>query len=97
LVKFGDNNQAESIHGLGNVMIIQDDKRARAAKAEYDVLAGKVTLSGGSPMALTGDGSIMTADTMHFWRNTGLFKGDKARIVPAGELDVPGLFPEPGR
>lgn len=44
-----------------------------------------------NPMALSGE-SIMTAEVMIFWRDTGKFEGKGARIVPAGDTRMRELF-----
>lgn len=49
----------------GNVLIVQDTKRAMSGQAEYDALEGFVLLSG-SPRVLR-DGNVLTADNIMFY------------------------------
>lgn len=97
-VRFSADNKAENIKAEGNVIIIQEDKRARGAVAEYDVASGLVTLSG-NPMITSGK-NIFTADLIKFWRDDNRMVGEpKSRLViyPEGDGSREKLFGEPIR
>jgi len=97
-VTFSKNNKAESVVAEGNVLIVQDDKRARAMKAEYDVVSGLITLSG-SPMITRGS-DIITAETIKFWRDEERMVAEpQSRLVinTSGEFTHEKLFMEPVR
>jgi lipopolysaccharide transport protein LptA len=96
-VRFDDNNKAQNIIAEGNVIIVQDDKRARAAEAEYRVDDGQITLSG-EPMVMSGK-NIFTAEVMRFWRDENRMVGkpnSRLVIYPEGQ-DTSQLFGEPVR
>lgn len=97
-VLFDDNNKAKNIKAEGNVIIIQEDKRARGAVAEYKVEAGEVSLTG-NPMITSGK-NIFTADEIKFWRDDNRMEGKpKSRLViyPDGDASRDRLFGEPVR
>lgn len=97
-VTFNKQNKAESVKAEGNVIIIQEDKRARAAAAEYLVASGEVTLTG-NPMITSGK-NIFTAETIKFWRDDNRMEGKpKSRLViyPEGDAMRDKLFMEPVR
>lgn len=98
LVLFDENNKARSIKAEGNVVIVQDDKRARAAVAEYKVDVGEITLTG-SPMVTSGK-NILTAEVIKFWRDDNRMEcKPKSRLViyPDGDNSAENLFGDPKR
>jgi lipopolysaccharide export system protein LptA len=98
MVKFDENNRAKSIKAEGNVIIVQEDKRARAAVAEYKVDTGEITLTG-EPMITSGK-NIFTADVIRYWRDDERMEGKpQARLViyPDGDHSSESLFREPKR
>lgn len=52
-VFFDEDNKAKSIKAEGNVIIAQDDIRARGTHVEYDVAAEEITMTG-EPMIVKG-------------------------------------------
>ena len=99
IVRFDEDNKADRIVAEGNVIIVQDDKRARAREAEYKVADGEITLSG-EPMVMSGK-NIFTAEVMRFWRDENRMQGkpnSRLVIYPEGQ-DATALFgvPERGR
>ncbi len=98
MVRFDDQNKAKSIKASGNVIIVQEDKRARAAVAEYKVDTGEITLTG-DPMITRGK-DVMTADVIQFWRDEKRVEGKpRARLIiyPEKDSDRDSLFGEPIR
>jgi len=98
MVKFDENNRAKSIKAEGNVIIVQEDKRARAAAAEYKVDTGEITLTG-EPMITSGK-NIFTAEVIRYWRDDERMEGKpQARLViyPEGDRTKESLFGEPVR
>jgi lipopolysaccharide export system protein LptA len=97
-VRFNDDNKATYIKAEGNVIIIQEDKRARGAVAEYYVDSGEITLTG-NPMITSGK-NIFTADIIKFWRDDNRMEGKpRSRLViyPEGDGSRDRLFMEPAR
>jgi len=100
-VIFSDDNKAKSIKAEGNVIIIQDDKRARAAVAEYKIDVGEITLTG-EPMVTSGR-NILTAEVIKFWRDDNRMEcKPRSRLVIYPDDDSSGpesLFgaPKSGR
>lgn len=97
-VRFDDNNKARNIKAEGNVVIVQADKRARAAEAEYKVDTGEITLQG-EPMVMSGK-NIMTAEVIRYWRDDNRMEGKpNSRLVIYSEDDASrdSLFGEPTR
>ncbi len=97
-VTFNEANRATHIKAEGNVIIIQEDKRARGAVAEYNVETGEVSLTG-NPMITSGK-NIFTADVIKFWRDDGRMEGfPRSRLVlyPEGDTTGERLFMEPRR
>lgn len=98
MVKFDENNRAKSIKAEGNVIIVQEDKRARAAVAEYKVDTGEITLTG-EPMITRGK-NIFTAEVIKYWRDDERMEGKpQARLViyPEGDRSSESLFGDPKR
>lgn len=83
-VFFDDDNQAESIEAIGNVVIEQEETTAWAQKATYEVPSGKIFLEG-SPRIRRGR-DVLEGDTITFWRDDNrMICEPRARLV---------LFPE---
>jgi lipopolysaccharide export system protein LptA len=98
MVLFDSDNKAKSIKAEGNVIIVQEDKRARAAVAEYKVDSGEITLTG-EPMVTRGR-DILTADVIKFWRDDNRMEcKPRARLViyPDNDSRRDNLFGEPKR
>ena len=98
MVTFDENNRARNIKAQGNVIIIQEDKRARAAVAEYKVDTGEITLTG-KPMITSGK-NIFTADVIRYWRDDERMEGkpnSRLIIYPEGDAAMDSLFGEPTR
>lgn len=90
-VFFTDENQAESIEAVGNVVIEQEDTTAWAQKATYDVTTGKIFLEG-SPRIRRGR-DILEGDTITFWRDDNrMICEPQARLVlfPGKDADHGG-------
>ncbi len=95
-VQFNEQNKADKVVAKGRVIIVQEDKRARAAEAEYHVASGEINLKG-NPMVMKGK-NIFTADLMQFWRDEERLVGHpQARLViyPEGDMSADALFGEP--
>ena len=76
-----ESGGAQSIKAEGKVLMVQDDKKARADVAEYDVVSGRVLLSGGPPQVLQ-DRNILEGETIVFWRDEQKVECfPKARLV----------------
>ncbi|HMP91115.1 MAG TPA: LptA/OstA family protein [Kiritimatiellia bacterium] len=98
MVTFDENNRARNIKAQGNVIIIQEDKRARATMAEYNVETGEITLTG-KPMITSGK-NIFTADVIRYWRDDERMEGkpnSRLIIYPEGDAAMDSLFGEPAR
>jgi len=98
MVVFDADNKARNIKAEGNVIIVQEDKRARAAVAEYKVETGEITLSG-KPMITSGK-NIFTADVIKYWRDDERMEGkpnSRLIIYPDGDAKNDSLFGEPVR
>lgn len=97
-ITFNEANKAQKIVAQGNVIIIQEDKRARGDVAEYDVELGMVTLTG-NPMITMGK-NVWAAETITFWRDENRIEGKpRSRLViyPEGDESHDRLFGEPFR
>jgi lipopolysaccharide export system protein LptA len=97
-VEFDEDNNAEKITAKGNVIIVQEDKRARAAEAVYEVPSGRITLKG-EPMVTRGR-DIFTAQVITYWRDDERIEGQpQARLViyPDDDSRRDSLFKEPAR
>jgi lipopolysaccharide export system protein LptA len=80
MVVFDQGNRARNIKAEGNVVIIQEDKRAKSDVAEYEIATGKIVLNG-NPMITSGR-NILTADIMRFWRDENRLECEpNARVV----------------
>lgn len=65
---FTEDGKAQSVKAEGKVLLTQDDKKARADVATYDVLSGKIILAGGPPQVMQGR-NIMEGEVITFWRD----------------------------
>lgn len=65
---FTESGRAQSIKAEGRVLLTQDDKKARADVATYDIETGKVVLAGGPPQVMQGR-NIMEGEVITFWRD----------------------------
>ena len=70
---FTEDGGAQTIKAEGKVLMTQDDKRARADEAIYDVISGRIVLAGGPPQVMQGR-NILEGDVITFWR-------DQQRVV----------------
>ncbi len=85
-VFFDENNQAEMIEAVGNVVMEQEDTTAWARKATYRVEEGTIFLEG-SPRIQRGR-DMLEGDTITFWREDNrMICEPRARLV---------LFPDEG-
>lgn len=79
-VLFSVGNRISEIKAEGKVYIVQDDKRARADVAQYNVDQGIIVLTG-KPQVTRGD-DILTGDKITFWRNQNkMLVEPRARLV----------------
>lgn len=79
-VFFDENNQAESIEAVSQVVVEQEDTKAWASKATYDVVSGMIFLEG-SPRIRRGR-DVLEGDTITFWRDDNkLICEPRARLV----------------
>lgn len=98
MVRFDDDNKAKNIKAEGNVIIVQEDKRARAAIAEYKIDTGEIILSG-DPMITQGK-NVMTADVITFYRDEERVEGKpRSRLIiyPENDSSRDSLFGDPIR
>ncbi len=86
LVLFNSENEVQSIKAEGKVRILQDDKQARSAVAEYHVATGEIILTG-DPQVTRGKDTL-TADVITFWRDE-----DRMECKPNARLVI---FPDEG-
>ena len=66
-VLFDEGNKAKSIKAEGEVYIIQEEKKAKAEKADYDVATGTIVLTG-KPQITQGK-DVVTGETITFFKN----------------------------
>jgi lipopolysaccharide export system protein LptA len=79
-VNFDEKNDVQLIQAEGRVVIVQEDKQARSAKAVYEVAQGTIVLTG-SPEVTRGR-DVLTGDTITFWRDENRMKVEpRARLV----------------
>lgn len=79
-VLFSASNRISEIKAEGKVYIVQDDKRARADVAQYNVDQGIIVLTG-KPQVTRGE-DILTGDKITFWRNDNkMLVEPRARLV----------------
>lgn len=67
-IVFGEDGGAQTIKAEGRVLLSQDDKRARADVATYDVVSGRIVLAGGPPQVMQGR-NILEGEVITFWRD----------------------------
>ena len=73
-VVFDDKNAAKSVKCEGNVYLVQQDKKAKADVAIYDVASGEIQLLG-NPQVTRGQ-DVLTGNKITFWRNDNRMKVD---------------------
>ncbi len=83
VVMFDEHENPVSLEADGNVIILQDDRLAVAQSAFYDVIAGKMVLSGSAEVRRGRD--ILRGDTITFWRDR-----DLVEVVPGTLVLSPG-------
>lgn len=66
-LRFNEEGEASLIEAEGKVVLLQDDKRATAGKAVYDVLTGKIVLRM-KPRVERGK-DYLEGDVITFWRD----------------------------
>ena len=95
MVKFDDSNKARNIKAEGNVVIIQDDKRAKSDIAEYKVDTGEIILRV-NPMITSGR-NILTADVIRFWRdeNRAIFEPNSRLVIYPDDDADKSFFGDP--
>ena len=84
-VLFDGSNKAQSVRAEGNVFLTQEDKKAKADLATYDVASGEIVLTG-NPQVTRGQ-DVLTGDKITFWRNDNRMKVDrraKLMLYPDG-------------
>jgi lipopolysaccharide export system protein LptA len=78
---FAENGGAQTVKAEGKVLLTQDDKKARAEVATYDVTSGRIVLAGGPPQVMQGR-NIMEGEVITFWRDQQRVEcKPKARLV----------------
>jgi lipopolysaccharide transport protein LptA len=86
IIKFTAENDVKSIVAKTDVVIEQEDKRAEAGVAAYDVVSGKMVLED-NPRVRRGK-DILTGDTITFWRDENkMICEPRARLI---------IFPQEG-
>lgn len=78
---FTEDGGAQTVKAEGKVLLAQDDKKARAEVATYDVPTGRIVLAGGPPQVMQGR-NIMEGEVITFWRDQQRVEcKPKARLV----------------
>jgi len=91
-IVFLEDGGAQTIKAEGKVLLTQDDKKARADVATYDVVSGKIVLAGGPPQVMQGR-NILEGEVITFWRDQQRVEcKPRARLVvysedSGGEVD----------
>lgn len=67
-IVFNEDGAAQTIKAEGKVLLTQDDKKARADVATYDVVSGRIVLAGGPPQVMQGR-NILEGEVITFWRD----------------------------
>ena len=67
-IVFTEDGGAQTIKAEGKVLLTQDDKKARADVATYDVVSGRIVLAGGPPQVMQGR-NILEGEVITFWRD----------------------------
>lgn len=91
-IVFAEGGGAETIKAEGKVLLTQDDKRARADVATYDVVSGRIVLAGGPPQVMQGR-NILEGEVITFWRDQQRVEcRPRARLViyseESGDVDA---------
>ena len=86
-VLFDDNNKVKTIRAEGQVYIIQEDKKARADLAVYNVETQVIVLTG-TPQVTQGP-NVLTGDVITFFRAEG-----RMTVEPRSKLVI---FPKDGK
>lgn len=82
---FTEAGGAQTIKAEGKVLLTQGDKKARADVAVYDVVSGRIVLSGGPPQVMQGR-NILEGEVITFWRDEQRLEcKPKARLVVYSE------------
>ena len=82
---FTEEGGAQTIKAEGKVLLTQDDKKARADVATYDVVSGRIVLAGGPPQMMQGR-NILEGEIITFWRDQQRLEcKPKARLVVYSE------------
>lgn len=83
---FTGTSQVTRVLAEGRVVMSQDDKKAWAAKATYDLATGQIELEGDARVMRGRD--MLLADTITYWRDQNRMVGrPNARLI---------IYPEPG-
>lgn len=75
IVLFDENEQPSWIEADGGVIILQEGRLARAERAEYNIVEGKMVLKGSAEVRRGRD--LLKGDTITFWRDR-----DRIEVVP---------------
>ena len=67
-IVFDEDGGAQTIKAEGKVLLTQEDKKARADVATYDVVSGRIVLAGGPPQVMQGR-NILEGEVITFWRD----------------------------
>ena len=67
-IVFGEDGGVQTIKAEGKVLLTQEDKKARADVATYDLTTGRIVLVGGPPQVMQGR-NIMEAEVITVWRD----------------------------
>ncbi len=86
IVHFSEDDRVRHIEAVGNVYIEQENTKAWAGRAMYDVISGKIFME--KNPRIQRDRNILAGDTITFWRDT-----EKMVCEPSARLV---LFPEEG-
>lgn len=80
-IVFTEAGGAQTIKAEGQVLLTQDDKKARSDMATYDVTTGVIVLAGGPPQMMQGR-NILEGEVITFWRDEQRLEcKPKARLV----------------
>lgn len=80
IVHFDETSKAKSIEAVGKVVITQDDTKAWAGRAMYDVASGKIFMEKNPKIQRGHD--VLAGDTITFWRDSNkMICEPQARLV----------------
>ena len=80
VIYFGESNKVSSLVAEGPVILSQEDKRAWAGRAVYDVLSGKITLEQDPRISRGRD--LLLGETIIFYRDQNRMEVTKgARLI----------------